>query len=120
MDSGTRQRCVNDLETLFQEAGRISIRLWTQRTALRVSGLSDLQKYEFKVDSPVMEAHGLHKLDDPEDRRLDGCPIRIVVHPAIFGCGTHDAEEYHKFRVWAKGVVWLDAPAPDPERLPKT
>jgi len=108
LESSQRIEHQDSLEKLFQSAGKLFVRLWTQRPALRCDDLQELQKHRFQVDSPAMQAHALHKLDDPADRSLDGKSVRIVVHPAVFGVGTHDAEHYDAVRVWGKAVVWLD------------
>lgn len=103
-----REECRRSLEALFEGAGKLAVRLWTLRPAIRCDYLPDLQHRLFAVDSPAMQAHALHKLDDPADDRFDGRPVKIVVHPAVFGMGTHDADAYDRPRVWAKAVLWLD------------
>ena len=108
LEGAQRDECRSSLEMLFQSAGKLSTRLWTQRPALRCDYLQQLQQLPFSISSPVLQAHTLHRLDDPEDRSLDRKLVRIVVHPAVFGIGTHDADNYDKARIWTKAVVWLD------------
>jgi len=109
MESPTRESYSKTVETLFQEAASLAMRLWRQRTDVRCRYYSHLLKERFSVDSPVMQAHALYKLDDPHDHSLDGKPLRMVVHPAVLRMGTHDADKYDESQVWAKAVVWLDA-----------
>ncbi|KAK4892652.1 hypothetical protein LTR27_008928 [Elasticomyces elasticus] len=96
------------LATLFEEAGGLAMRLWTQRTGIECHFRQQLANEKFAVDSHIMQAHPLHKLDDPDDHRLDGRPVKLLLHPAVLRIGTHDAENYHESRVWAKAVVWLN------------
>ncbi|KAK4610456.1 hypothetical protein CLAFUW4_13756 [Fulvia fulva] len=104
----SRQLCAN-VSVVFDHATSLAIRLWRQRVALRCHFLHDLANTKFAVDSPELEAHGLHDLDDPADRRLDGKPIRTVVHPSVVAHGTHEGDSYDSARrVWAKALVVLD------------
>ncbi|KAK3117571.1 hypothetical protein LTR53_000896 [Teratosphaeriaceae sp. CCFEE 6253] len=98
----------NSLVALFEEAGGLAMRLWTQRTGIACRYKPDLANVQFAVDSPIMQAHALHKLDDPDDRRLDGRPVKLTLHPAILRLGTHDGDSYDQSCVWAKAVVWLE------------
>ncbi|KAK4560612.1 hypothetical protein LTR86_005190 [Recurvomyces mirabilis] len=109
METATKDGFRKTLTQLFEDAGRMAMRLWTQRTAIKCSSLPDLRKEPFAVDSTLMQAHNLHKLDDPKDHRLDGKRIKLVVHPAVLRYGTHDGEDYERSQVWAKAIVWLDA-----------
>ena len=108
MEAAMREPYSKSIVALFEDAGKLSIRLWTQRPALRCLFLTQLGKLGFRIDSAAMQAHGVHKLDDPDDHSLDGKELRMVVHPAVLGMGNHDAEHYEIERVWVKAVVWLD------------
>ena len=108
MESATKDAFRTTLVKLFEDAGRMAMRLWTQRTEIRCWYLADLRKEAFAVDSTLMQAHNLHKLDDPKDHRMDGKRIKLVVHPAVLRYGSHDGEDYDRSQVWAKAIVWLD------------
>jgi hypothetical protein len=107
MDDSMQQDYQRSLDNLFNEAGELAVSLWEQRPAIKGLFLPELSRETYRVDSPVMQLHAMHHLDDNEDRRLDGKPIKIVVHPAILGMGTHDGEDYDLARVWAKAEVCL-------------
>jgi hypothetical protein len=104
-----RESFEEDLDQIFVKAGRLSLKLSAQRPLLRVLYLTDLVDREFAVSSDIIEAHALHKLDDPEDVSLDGKMTKILVHPAILAMGTHDADHYDRQQVWARAVAWLDS-----------
>jgi len=108
LEKPLRDTFCDSLVILFEEAGALAMRLWTQRTGIECHFGPQLAKEQFTVNSPIMQAHPLHKLDDPDDHCLDGRPVKLTLHPAVLRLGTHDAENYDERRVWAKAVVWLD------------
>lgn len=61
----------------------------------------------FGKDEPGMTAHRLHRLDE-EDDRLDGREIVAIIQLAVFARGNEDAENYDKWKVWAKAVVLVN------------
>lgn len=97
----------DNLSSIFSDAGDLAMQLWTQRPGIAIRSMQEIAGERFAVASHVMQAHPLHKLDDPDDTRLDGRRIVLAVHPAVLRTGTHDAEDYHYETVWAKSVVWL-------------
>ena len=104
----SKQLCA-DVSAVFDHATSLSVRLWRQRVALRCHFLHDLANTKFAVDSPELQAHPLHLLDDPADRKLDGKAIRTVVHPSVVAHGTHEGDSYDSAkRIWAKALVCVD------------
>jgi hypothetical protein len=99
----------NNLVSIFEEAGDLAMRVWTHRPGIKYHFIQDVVQRRFAVDSPIMQAHPLHKLDDPSDHSLDGRQVSLVVHPVVVRVGTHDGESYEQERVWVKAVVWFDA-----------
>lgn len=95
------------LAALFEEAGRLAMRLWTQRMGVKYQFKPILLGEPFTADSKLMQPHGVHG-DDSGSRELDGKRVVVVVHPAVLGTGTHDGEHYETSRVWTKAVVWLE------------
>ena len=106
-DDDFRDQFRRELVSVYIKAGRVSTKLWTQRQALECRYLRDLCKERFYYASPTLEAHSLHRLDDPGDKSLDGKVPKIVVHPAVLMAGTHDAENYERKVVLTKAVVWM-------------
>ena len=104
-----REQFLQKLTQIFVDAGRLSIRLWSQRPAFRCHTLGNLAKVPFNVASETLQAHNLHKLDDQEDHSMDGRLTKIMVHPAVLTYGTHEADHYDRHEVLAKAVVWLEA-----------
>ena len=100
---------VEELNQIFLKAGQLAMRVWAQRPEVLLLRLRSLADRPFTVSSDLMEAHALHKLDDPEDRSLDGRLTKIVIHPAVCARGTHSADHFEQHQVWAKAVVWLDS-----------
>ncbi|EEP81901.1 predicted protein [Uncinocarpus reesii 1704] len=90
------------LASLFSTAIKISARLWTQRTHMRVG-----HENRFKVDSSITVAHRLQKLDEG-DTRLDGKNILAVIQPAVVAYGTSTGEDYENRRVWLKSIVLVE------------
>lgn len=109
MNSADKQICLKELESIYNQAARLHSQLWTQRTDFGLFGLEQLRSRGFSVQSPQLEAHRLHKLDDPQDQRLDGQKIKVVVHQGVHAYGTHDAEDYRSQRTWSKATVWMGA-----------
>ncbi|KAF2213385.1 hypothetical protein CERZMDRAFT_90437 [Cercospora zeae-maydis SCOH1-5] len=97
-----------ELTQIYTIAGRLSIRLWSQRPSVACRFLHQLAHTPFDISSGILQAHALYKLDDPSDHSLDGRLTKILVHPALLTCGTHEAEHYDRQQVLAKAVVWLE------------
>lgn len=83
MKSDRSKALQRDLEMVFYRAALFSMELWSQEMVLKISCLTDLAGETFKVDSPSMQAHPRHVLDDPADRRLDGQPVQMMMHPWV-------------------------------------
>ena len=114
-DQETRGACFRDLVVVMASAARLARDLSTQRTNVQMRGLRELRGVPFKVDSGLMEAHRLHKLDVEEDERygLDGSRVMVVVHPAVVAYGTDEGENYSACKIWSAATVWLEARVAD-------
>lgn len=99
---GDIEKRKESLRSLFRTAGELSTSLWTQRTYLKCLGLSELGN--FNIESPLMVAHRLQKLED-DDHRLDGNMINAVIQPAVVAFGNENGENYDSYKVWAKATV---------------
>lgn len=108
MDNASFEKFTDELTQLFTQAGQLSVRLWSQRPALKCLYLDEFAAHQFKAGSDVLQPHLLHKHSDPLDTSLDGILPKIIIHPAIMISGTHEAEDYDQSRVLEKAVVWLD------------
>jgi len=108
MESPAKEACLHALESILREAARLAVLLWSQRPMIQCLWLDALPQERFQVDSHLLQAHPVHKLDDSNDHRLDGHPVRLVVRPAVLRMGTHEGESYSQSRVWAKAVVLLE------------
>lgn len=97
-----QERREQDLINLFANAGELAQELWSQRTYMEIVDKRGLET--FQVDSPIMEAHRLQKLDE-DDHRLDGHEILAVIQPALVAYGNDDGENYEDHKVWSKATV---------------
>lgn len=95
---------------VFDRTAAFSMHLSKHQISLEVGSFRDLSAARFAVDSPFMKAHPLHVLDDPDDRRLDGRRVRIMVHPSVKTSNVHaecsDASQIRPL-VLARAVVCL-------------
>ena len=103
----TQVKAVKDLEIIYQEAGKIARKLWTQRTFLKCGYYSDLQNDEFTAESKIYEAHPSHGVEDADDTSLDGNKIMMLLFPVVLAYGNDEAEDYQSYRVWKKGEIYL-------------
>jgi hypothetical protein len=97
-----------ELQAIYQQAGTLSYRLWTQRTDLRCTTLRELGRPNFDADNEYLTPHSLVRYDDHEDQ-LKGKPITLIVHPLIQAFGTNEGKDYGSGRIWACAEVWLDS-----------
>lgn len=95
------------LVSIFQQAGEIAGRLWTQRTYIRCLYFCDFSQETFRAGSKIMEAHPSHLQDDEHDRRLDNLPVMMIVRPTVLAYGDDDGERFDQCRVWGKAIVHL-------------
>jgi hypothetical protein len=97
-----------ELQAIYQQAGTLSYRLWTQRANLRCTTLREMGRPTFDADNEYLTPHSLVRYDDHEDR-LKGKPITLIVHPLIQAFGTNEGKDYGSGRIWACAEVWLDS-----------
>jgi hypothetical protein len=98
-----RRRKLFDIWTF---AGTLSTDLWTQLSCIHCQFLGELEPQPFSVNSLIMEAHRMYKLEDG-DPRLDGKDVVMAIYPAVLAYGNVDGERYEESRVLAKANVWL-------------
>jgi hypothetical protein len=108
MDDANYASFAQEVAALYQAAGRLSLELWVQRPLVQCKFLSQLSRSRFDSMNVALKAHPLHKHDDREDHSLDGRPIKVVMHPAVFAAGTHEGERYGEEQCWAPAILWLD------------
>ncbi|KAK6428299.1 hypothetical protein LTR95_015559 [Oleoguttula sp. CCFEE 5521] len=108
LETSIHEEFVQELVSVYQKAGNLSMRLWVQRPSLRCDYLADLAEVKFDIKSKILQAHSLHRIDDSEDHTHDGRLIKVVVQPAFRAAGTHEAEDYELSQVWCPAVVYLD------------
>jgi hypothetical protein len=97
-----------ELQAIYQQAGTLSYRLWTQRTNLRCTTLREMGRQTFDADNEYLTPHSLVRYDDHENQ-LKGKPITLIVHPLIEALGTSEGKDYGSRRIWACAEVWLDS-----------
>jgi hypothetical protein len=108
IDNETKTDFMNKLKEIYKEAASVSYMLWTRRTEMRCFTLDEVGHLAFDAESPHFEPDNLVRYDEHEDQLKDK-PITVMVHPLLQVYGTDEAIDYHRGRVWAKGVVWLDS-----------
>lgn len=96
------------LLAIIRSAGELSSSLWKQKVYIEPRSTS-YRGMPFRASSKEMTAHPAQRLEE-DDNRMDGCPIQMVVQPAIFAFGNEEGKHYHLSKVWAKAVVWLGNP----------
>jgi hypothetical protein len=97
-----------ELQAIYQQAGTLSYRLWTQRTYLQCVTLREMGRPTFDADDEYLTPHSLVRYDDHEDQ-LKGKQITLIVHPLIQAFGTNEGKDYGSGRIWACAEVWLDS-----------
>ena len=108
IDNETKTDLTNKLKKIYKEAASVSYMLWTRRTEMRCFTLHEMNHPAFDAESPYFNPDSLVRYDEHEDQLKDKL-ITVMVHPLLQVYGTDEAKDYHKGRVWAKGVVWLDS-----------
>ncbi|KAK7539978.1 uncharacterized protein J3D65DRAFT_676059 [Phyllosticta citribraziliensis] len=93
---------------IIEEAAQIRCHLATQRISYEWIPSANLVGQAFDVRSTLFKADRLNKLDDEEDEKCNGKPIRVVLSPYVVARGDSDGEEYDQERVICKAVVWVD------------
>ncbi|KAL4806049.1 hypothetical protein BDV18DRAFT_160119 [Aspergillus unguis] len=106
-DDGVSAQRKQELQSLYIQAGRLALSLWTQRAYMRCLDLRDLPL--FSVANPVMSVHRLQQLDE-DDTRLDGGKLVLLVQPVILAFGSENAEHYDRHKQWAPAVALVSSP----------
>ena len=104
-DNGSRH-AFEEIESMMQQAGEISSRLWSRRMTFQVLGLDWLRAHPFEAGSEIMRPHALHRLYE-DDNRCNGWKANIVVHPAVLGIEIGDSKDGGVTRVLVKAEVLL-------------
>ncbi|KAF4537852.1 Kinesin heavy chain [Lasiodiplodia theobromae] len=99
--------CASELHRIYIQAGNLQNRLQTHAARFEWCEPSECAGLTFTVDSEWFKADHRHRLEDDEDSSHDGQTISIVLSPPVTISGDHNGENYDKFRVVAKGLVYL-------------
>ena len=94
-----------ELQEIMCSAGELFSALWKQKVNID-SRLESYHGKAFSIASKEMVAHPAQRLEEG-DTRMDGCPVQLVVQPAVLAFGNEQGKQYNEFKVWAKAVVWL-------------
>jgi len=94
------------LLNIISRFGEFALQLWALKTEINFEELAYFRHKKFRVHSQEMAAAHIVQLE-PGDTRLDGRPISIVVQPLIVALRKADDKKPEKWKIWAKGVVWL-------------
>lgn len=107
-DSDVVKERAKTLRDIFMNAVSIATTLWTQRAFLNCHGIKQLESMPFDIESQIMEAHPLNKVDY-QNPQNNGRKIGIVIRPSLLACGedNHEGYDVNAFRVLAKALVWL-------------
>ncbi|KAK7535589.1 hypothetical protein IWX49DRAFT_593936 [Phyllosticta citricarpa] len=108
LDEQTVQPCYEELLQIVLEAGTLNSHLVTQRTLYIWQSAAQFLGQGFTVSSPYVKADRLNRLNDEEDDKCDGKPIRIILGLVLSAYGNNDGEDYDKYRVLTKASVWID------------
>ncbi|KAK8212739.1 hypothetical protein IWZ01DRAFT_541391 [Phyllosticta capitalensis] len=108
IDDDSWQPCYEGLFQIVAAAAAINNHLATQRIWYVWRGPSPLLGQPFAVSSEYARADRYNKLNDDEDTKCDGKPIRITLSPVLFAYGNSDGKDYDKHRVVVKASVWID------------
>ena len=98
------------LSEIYVDAGKLSYRLWTQRTTMKIWTLKDMGPRGFDADNQYLKPHPSVKYDEHDDQ-LKGKLITLIVHPLVEAFGKDDGKDYNydKSRIWASAEVWLNS-----------
>ena len=98
------------LSEIYVDAGKLSYRLWTQRTTIKIWTLKDMGPRGFDADNQYLKPHPSVKYDEHDDQ-LKGKLITLIVHPLVEAFGKDDGKDYNydKSRIWASAEVWLNS-----------
>ncbi|KAF7507830.1 hypothetical protein GJ744_009994 [Endocarpon pusillum] len=105
-----------ELFGIIQGAGELFSSLWKQKTFIETRLSDHYRQKAFDITSDQIEAHPALHLEEG-DAKMDGSPIEMVVQPAVLAWGNEEGEDYDKYKVWAKAVVWLGARPPQQSRI---
>ena len=97
------------LRAIFMNAASIATTLWTQRGSLRCYGIKQLESVPFNIESQIMEAHPLNRVDF-QDPGNNGRVIGIVTRPSLLAYAedSHEGYDVDVHRVLSKAIVWLE------------
>jgi hypothetical protein len=106
----------DELQSIYREAGKLSIQLWKQTTQPCVDIACSL-KEQFSIRSVSMQPHSSMLLDE-DDFSCDGKLPDMIIEPGLFAIGDANNENYDMRKNWMKATVLLfNQP---PEQYPKT
>jgi hypothetical protein len=98
---------IQELGSLFMEAGALSYRLWCQNSILRVES-QDFLGTPFDSRHRFLSASRLHAVALEDDETcLDGNRIILVTHPAVWLEGDSEGIDYTKTRILKKASVLI-------------
>lgn len=95
------------LEEEFDNALQYSVRIWAQRSSIRVWDLGRFgAQTSNTLDHNCSEIYRTQATKGPE--QLEGRPVVLVVQPAIVAFGTEEGYSYDRpTRAWIKAQIWF-------------
>ncbi|KAK8249261.1 hypothetical protein IWZ00DRAFT_488673 [Phyllosticta capitalensis] len=100
--------CQAELFNIVCEAARIAIHLATQRKFYVWDSPEHVLGQRFGAGSEYYKADKLNRVEDEEDNKCDGMPIRLLLSHAVRAFGDNDGQDYSESLLVAKAVVWVD------------
>ena len=95
----------DELQSIYREAGKLSIQLWKQTTDLRLDIAYSL-KEQFSRRSVSIQPHSSMLLDE-DDISCDGKPPDMIIEPGLFAYGDANGQNYDMRKNWMKATVLL-------------
>jgi len=95
-----------ELLDIFEQAGELATRLWSQKTSMKLLWASDFKDEMslFSADSAFMEAHSTMGCAS-DDHAFDGTKIDLVLVPTLVVFGNNEGRGYEVFKPWMKSTV---------------
>jgi len=118
LDDKQKAQRMTELLAIVTDALNLSRSLSQQYPYIGVFFLDDkdMKKQQFKINLPVYQAHRGMKLReddedddgrDPRDLGILGRPLDFVIEPFIRRAGNEEGQNYQKFKILHKAIVWM-------------
>lgn len=106
-NEGQHIKCQAELQSIYEMAARLSIRLWSRESKVHICRGGKIFERPFFIASDIYQPHASMGLED-SDVCHDGKLVHLVITPLVVSAPGHDTRlDLNTAKIWHRAVVLI-------------